>query len=310
MAGPHLALGNSSNSNTGMEAEIPLANIRVFVRALQLLSRVAGNGHIVIESAADRIVMRALSDAQSSYFQIAFAQSFFTKLVHHAPAGAASAASRAAAAYAHSPSLDTDSLSPSFPSRSPAAAAAGHSAAPATRYYTVMVASKLPLVPFKGSLVAVKRVTMRLCAVDAEGFGELEGKGGAAASAAAAVSAGGNKKRRRNGDSSGAEREQDVCLMLQLHLEEEGVVKLFRVPSLEMSGVLQPDFSRLACPTVVATKARKFINWMHSFAQESQRHSAPLCSRSSASPLCSAAALLPVCCCVRLQDCGGESDLQ
>ena len=253
-----------------MEAEIPASNLKLFQRALTFLHKV-GQRVITLETSHERLTLRALSAAESAYAQIAFAPAFFTRYSHSATAAQVDAEPRRSS----SPSFDDDdggrqggrgwapmARSPSPTSSLPSAAL--------PRYYTVQIHSRMLLVPFRGSMSAVKRVTLRLCPADELGYGEMEGKGGGGVMLDALPA-----RRRRKGADVHVELNKDLCLMVQLHLEEHAVVRTYRLPTLEQPHVLQPNFSRQACSTHIGAKASKFLIWLQNFPESAAARTLP-----------------------------------
>ena len=248
-----------------MEAEIPASNLKQFVRVLHMLHKIGE--FVTVETSAESLVLRALSRAESAYARVGFSTSFFTAFRHTAD----DAPQQQHAAFdwrgALSPSMDAADDAEERPARrrghggvglharspSPTASTAGSTAAPSLpRFHTVQVNSRMLLVPFRTALSSVKRVTLRLCPSDAQGFSDMED--------AAVLTAAETRKRRRTGST-----EKELCLMLQLHVDEARVVRTFRLPTLEQANVLQPNFSRQSCPTLIGAKAQRFLTWLQSF---------------------------------------------
>lgn len=232
-------------------AEIPASNLKLFSRILLMLHKIGDL--LTIETSAERLVLRALSRAESAYVQVGLNQSFFTQYQ--------SIPQEQSAPLSLSPSFDTSdegerrqregwsSRAPSPTSSTVASTTSSLTLPP--RYLTVQVNSKQILLPFKGALSQCRRVTLRLCPSDSEGFGEVE-----------AARGGSERKRRRTEKSV-----EELCLMITLHLEEAGVTKTFLLPFLEQRNILQPNFSRQACPTLIGTKAKLFLSWLQNFPE-------------------------------------------
>ena len=271
-----------------MEAHIPAPNVRVFARALQTLAKIGDV--LIIETAPDRLLIRALSQAQSSYAQISFSPSFFTHYILSPTAAVPSAAAdgsmsgrlsvadaedTAEFSYRARPN-SAFSTTGSYPSPSPPIAAV-------QRPHKVIVNSRGCLTPFRGAVSMIKRLTIKLTTEEDCSYSELSTQhsdGGAWQSQQQlAGSQRGRRKRRaagRRGESEGGRRgiadmevEKDLCLMMQLHLDDLGVTKTYRIPTTEQTNILQPDFSRQSCPTVLSAKASKFQSWLANFQNES-----------------------------------------
>lgn len=292
---------SASTAVVSMEADIPAANVRVFARALHTLSKIGEV--LIVETAPDRLLIRALSPAQSSYAQISFAPSFFT---HYSVSPLAASADSSLAG--RSPLVDVDdtadlsyrtrppsvfSTTASYPSPSPSS-----SSLPAPRAHSkVIVNGKACLTPFRGAVSTIKRLTIKLTSEEDCGYSELSTlhtNGLHYLPQQQHSSQRGKRKRGREGGgggeaegsrrgAGGAELEKDTCLMVQLHLDDVGVTKTYRIPTSEQVSVLQPDFSRQSCPTVLSAKAGKFQNWLTNFQNESATYTqAPLHSHNSA----------------------------
>lgn len=253
-----------------MEAHIPAPNIRVFARALHTLSRIGDV--LIVETAPDRLLIRALSQAQSSYAQISFASSFFTHY-HITPSTAADDPLLGELSHRTRPP-STFSASPSFTNGTPSPPIA------APQPHKVIVNSKACLTPFRGAVSAIKRLTISLAAEDERGYGELSAQRNDLTQRQQSQQPAGSLrgKRKRGDDGIGGEfirrsgdfeMEKDLCLMVQLHLDDVGVTKTYRIPTTEQTNILQPDFSRQSCPTVLSAKASKFQSWLTNFQNES-----------------------------------------
>ena len=248
-----------------MEAEIPASHVKLFQRALTLLHKV---GELVtLETSQERLVLRALSRTESAYAQIGFAPTFFTRYAHSTTAPEPDTRRSSTL----SSSFDEDEGArqgrrawggaPTARSPSPTSSQPPSSALP--RYHTVQINSRMLLVPFRGSMSAAKRITLRLCPADELGYGEIEGQGGVGRRV---VDPQPTRKRKKGGDTR-VELDKDLCLMVQLHLEDHAVVRTFRLPTLEQANVLQPNFSRQSCPTQIGAKASKFSIWLQNFPE-------------------------------------------
>ena len=267
-----------------MEADIPAANIRVFARALSTLSKIGDV--LIVETAPDRLLIRALSQAQSSYAQISFALSFFThySISPIAAAADASLGGRSSVAdgeetgdlsYRTRPP-SAFSTTGSYPSPSPSP-----SALPVQRPHKVIVNSKACLTPFRGAVSMIKRLTIKLTTEDDCGYSELSNQPGEDVQWQQQQQQSSQRGKRKRGGAGGGsqggrrgasmELEKDLCLMVQLHLDDLGVTKTYRIPTTEQSNILQPDFSRQSCPTVLSAKASKFQSWLSNFQSESAR---------------------------------------
>ena len=252
-----------------MEAEIPSVNLKFFARTLYCLHKVGDV--LTIEAAPDRLVLRALSRAESAYAQFTFLPSFFTRFQHGAEDNF----------HPHSfpPTLDPSDagagrgceggrrlagggLSSRSPSPTTSTAGSTTLASAFPRTVTVQVNSRVMQIPFRSGLSAVKRVTLRLCSSDDCGYAEVEGKDPLFPSTTAPA-----RKRRRNPTGRPDSSDTDLCLIIQLHLEESAVVKSYRLPTLELTNVLSPNFSRQSCPTIIAAKAKKFLSWLQNFPE-------------------------------------------
>ena len=254
-----------------MEAHIPGPNIRVFARALHTLSRIGDV--LIVETAPDRLLIRALSQSQSSYAQISFAPSFFTHY-HISPAASAGDGSLLGDLSHRTRPPSAFSASPSYPAASPSPSSA------ALQPHKVIVNSKACLTPFRGAVSAIKRLTISLGTEDECGYSELSAQRNDLTQQRLQGSQRGKRKRGGGGGSSGGdidsstrrddfELEKDLCLMVQLHLDDVGVTKTYRIPTTEQTNILQPDFSRQSCPTVLSAKASKFQSWLTNFQNES-----------------------------------------
>ena len=254
-----------------MEADIPTPNIRVFARALTTLSKIGDV--LIVETAPDRLLIRALSQAQSVYAQISFAPSFFTRYSIALLAAVAADDSADFSFRTRPPSAFSTTGSYPSPSPSPSAAAA-------QRPHQVIVNSKACLTPFRGAVSMIKRLTIRLTTEDDCGYSELSTQHSEQAQwqqqQQLQSSQRGRRKRGRGGDGDGGvggtgdvSVAKDLCLMVQLHLDDLGVTKTYRIPTSEQSNILQPDFSRQSCPTVLSAKASKFQSWLTNFQAES-----------------------------------------
>ena len=287
-----------------MEADIPAANVRVFARAINTLAKIGDV--LIVETAPDGLLVRALSQAQSSYAQISFAPSFFTHYAITPIAGAVEAP--------HVDLVDGDqtadlsyrtrppsafSTTGSYPSPSP-------SPPPATtavqRPHKVIVNSKACQAPFRGAVSMIKRLTLRLTTEDDCGYGEFSAQHSEDTQWQQPHQQNGSQRgrRKRGRDIESGRRgaavmelEKDLCLMLQLHLDDLGVTKTYRIPTTEQTNILQPDFSRQSCPTVLSAKAAKFQTWLTNFQSES----AALLSQPRAHDMAlRVLAAVPLCC--------------
>ena len=228
---------------------------------------------LTIEAAPDRLVFRALSRAESAYGQFTFLPSFFSHFSH--PQGGEDPL------HSHSfpPTLDGSNDGGlrgdeggrggglSSRSLSPTSSTAGSTTLPPTlpRPVTVQVNSRMMQIPFRSGLSSVKRVSLRLCPSDDCGYGEVEGKDPLFPSTTAPAP----RKRRRIPTGRPDSSDADLCLIIQLHLDESAVVKSYRLPTLELTSVLSPNFSRQSCPTVIGAKAKKFLSWLQNFPESS-----------------------------------------
>ena len=264
-----------------MEADIPAANVRVFARALSTLSRIGDV--LIVETAPDRLLLRALSQAQSSYAQISFAPSFF---IHYSIAPIAGAANVSLTGGLSGADAE-DTADFSYRTRPPSAFSTTgsspspsplQSTAPTQQAHKVIVNSKACLAPFRGAVSMIKRLTIKLTTTDDCGYGELSTQHNEKAQWQQQQSSqrGKRKRARVGGESERARRaaaemelEKDLCLMVQLHLDDLGVTKTYRIPTTEQTNILQPDFSRQSCPTVLSAKASKFQSWLTNFQNES-----------------------------------------
>lgn len=156
-------INKSSASFQMLEAHIPRVNLRVFGRALAVLSKI--NDSIIFESFADRLTISALSQTQSVYATFTFLDTFFTYF-HHIPHSINVQASR----HRIGDRKDANNINQrSSPPSSTSPISSSHN------YMKVRVNSRSCCLPFRSSLSSIDSVMLKLSDEDDEGFAELEG---------------------------------------------------------------------------------------------------------------------------------------
>lgn len=158
-----------------MDAHIPRPNIRLFAKAIQILARISDS--LIIETNADRLVIRALSQSQSTYLQFTFLHSFFTSFQHQTihthkkkqtnQTTQQKQQQRQSTIEADDDDDDENNNDDEDDDMIPVSPALSQfSSLSSSRYFQVRVNSRTCLIPFRGSLSAFDTAIIKLYSDD------------------------------------------------------------------------------------------------------------------------------------------------